>query len=311
MSGVESVAVIVFGHARPVHLENLLCSLFNNEEAAGLPVYVRIDGPRNGSEKSLTNQSARVAERYVGRDRVSTSETNHGLKISLVQGISEVLASYEQVIVLEDDLILSRYFLRFMLDGLSMYGANPAVASIHGYVLPNVSVANESFFLRGADCWGWATWREAWEQYREDATGLLNELREQNMEYDFSFGGVSPHLRLLESASEGFSQSWAILWHASTYLQGRLTLYPGTSLVSNQGHEGSGTHSVITSAYDSAVASAPLRIVRQPVEVSAEAWRGYSQFYKWRKKTKRRDHIALRLRTYRLRALRRLGLDVK
>jgi len=40
----------------------------------------------------------------------------------------------------------------------------------------------------------------------------------------------------------GHNDSWAIRWHAACFLADRLTLYPGKSLVTNTGVDGSGTH---------------------------------------------------------------------
>ena len=50
------------------------------------------------------------------------------------------------MIVLEDDLISNKYFLRYMNENLEYYKKNSEVASIHGYVYPLEKKFEEQFF---------------------------------------------------------------------------------------------------------------------------------------------------------------------
>ena len=81
--------------------------------------------------------------------------------------------------MLEDDLVTSRYFLKYMNEALNHYAHDERVASVHGYVYPVNDPLPETFFLRGADCWGWATWRRGWECFNADGQYLLDELKRQ------------------------------------------------------------------------------------------------------------------------------------
>ena len=49
---------------------------------------------------------------------------------------------------------------------------NKQVASIHGYIYP-IDGLPETFFIRGADCWGWATWKRAWNIFEADGQKLF------------------------------------------------------------------------------------------------------------------------------------------
>jgi len=293
MKTKTGTAVVVFGFVRAEHIERLLSSLYKNSEASGLPVFVKIDGGRTDEEKMLTAQVAEAASLYVPRANVTVAKFNRGVRRAIVEGVSEVLETYDSVIVLEDDLVVSQFFLRFMLEGISRYSKDSRVASIHGYLLPGTAVATGPFFLRGADCWGWATWKSAWTGYRGDAGQLLADLKSRGLEHEFTFGGNSPHLRLLQLAAEGQIDSWAICWHASTFLRNQYTLYPGESLVMNHGHDGSGTHTPRSASYDTPIATAPISIANPVVSTSKAGWSNYSCFYRKKsRKRKRRDMIA-------------------
>ena len=57
----------------------------------------------------------------------------------------------------------------------------------------------ETFFLRGADCWGWGTWARAWQHFRADGAALLMELRARRLTRIFDFGGAFRYTQMLEA----------------------------------------------------------------------------------------------------------------
>ncbi|MFT3670014.1 MAG: hypothetical protein QM795_15915 [Pseudoxanthomonas sp.] len=177
-----------------------------------------------------------------------------------------MLDHHEQIIVMEDDLVTSKYFLQYMNDGLDVYANEPRVASVHGWCFPH-SVQNppETFFLRGADCWGWGTWRRAWQYFEPDSGLLLKRLTAAGLGTAFDVGNRYPYMRMLLDQYEGRVNSWAIRWHASTFLENMYTLNPGRSLVHNIGIDSSGTHCGTTHKFDVPLATAPIRVERQPV----------------------------------------------
>jgi hypothetical protein len=169
------------------------------------------------------------------------------------------------VIVLEDDLLLSRYFLSFMNEGLKVYETAQNVASIHGYTYPLNIPLPETFFLRGADCWGWGTWSRAWQQFEPDGAVLLEQLTNSGQGFEFDSNGTAPNMQMLKNQIAGRINSWAIRWHAATFLKNMYTLYPGQSLVRNIGLDGSGTHKDELLTFDTDLAQAPIKV--SPTEI--------------------------------------------
>ena len=115
-------------------------------------------------DSSSVNQVRDFISKIKGFQSVTVyrSKTNKGLSRSVIDGVTEVLKRFDRCIVIEDDLVLSPHFLSFMRDGLSKYSDDSRVASIHGYTYPTDSVLPTNFFMKGADCWGWGTWKRAW-----------------------------------------------------------------------------------------------------------------------------------------------------
>ena len=131
-----------------------------------------------------------------------------------------------------------------MNTGLSLYENETDVASIHSYFYPvnRINQLQNYFFLKGADCWGWATWRDRWDLFENDPNELLNKINSKNFSNEFSLEKRAGFYNMLKDTSKGKIDSWAIRWHASMYLQNKLTLYPKVSFIHNIGNDGSGTH---------------------------------------------------------------------
>jgi hypothetical protein len=280
MTVVASLApILVFAYMRPAHLAKTIESLRLNPEAVASNLYVYCDAAKRARDLDAVNAVRAYADRIEGFASVQVVKRgrNLGLAASIIDGVSCITASHGRTIVVEDDLVVSPHFLRFMNDGLDRYADEPRVASIHGYCYPTGQTLPETFFLRGADCWGWATWSRAWSHFVADGSRLRAALLARKLVRDFDLDGAYPFFRMLEHQIAGRNDSWAIRWHASCFLDDMLTLYPGRSLVHNIGNDGSGTHSGVTSAFAQAVATEPVPVMAQAIEPSIEARRAFVQ----------------------------------
>ncbi len=154
------------------------------------------------------------------------------------------------------------------------------MASIHGYIYSVGEKLPETFFLRGADCWGWATWSRAWSHFEGNASKLLHQLHAQNLTDEFNLDGAYDYCELLAMQTKGTVSSWAVCWHASAFLKGMLTLYPGRSLVQNIGTDGSGTHCGREDRFDVALQSSKISLVRLPICENKLARQAVAKFLK-------------------------------
>lgn len=246
--------IVVFGFNRPVHLRQTLAALSENFGAEESDLIIFIDGPRDTNDETLIQACVEVSNDFVHRFRsfkLVQGPSNQGLAKSIISGISEVLEKYPTIIVVEDDLVTSPYFLDFINRGLDRFAEDPEVASIHGFVTPFKKPLSEPFFMRGADCWGWGTWRDRWQLFNPNGQELLDQLESRELLKEFDLGGAYPFSGMLKDQIAGKNNSWAIRWHASMFLQDKLTLYPARTYVVNIGFDGSGTHTGHTSIYES------------------------------------------------------------
>ena len=274
--------ISLFVYNRLDHTRRTVDSLRANAYAAQSDLYVFADAARD--ERDAENVEA-VREFVRGIDgfkslTVIEKDRNYGLAASIIGGVTDVLRRHDRVIVMEDDLVTSPFFLRYMNEALEHYANDERVASIHGYVYPTNLPLPETFFLRGADCWGWATWRRGWALFNPDGSALLAELYATNSTREFDFDGAFQYTGMLRDQIAGANNSWAIRWYASAFLRNKLTLYPGRSLVVNIGTDASGTHCGSTDTFDVESSTSPIRIGGIPVEDSAQGRAAFTEFGK-------------------------------
>jgi hypothetical protein len=172
-----------------------------------------------------------------------------------------------------------------MNEALDRFASDERVISIHGYVYPVQQTLPEAFFLPGADCWGWATWRRGWDIFNADGQALLDELKRRGLRKEFDFNGAYAYSTMLEGQIEGLNNSWAVRWYASAFLAGKLTLYPGRSLVHNIGNDGSGTHRGDGTSHNATLSATPINLGGLEVTPSALGQDAFESFFRMSRET--------------------------
>lgn len=244
--------IALFVYNRPEHTRKTVEALLKNELANQSKLIVFSDGPRDDRDARQVKQVREYIGTLEGFESVSmiARESNRGLANSIISGVTATLAEYDRIIVLEDDMVTSPQFLRYMNNSLGLYENDEAVVSIHGYIYPVKESLPDYFFLKGADCWGWATWRRGWKIFDPDGKKLYEELKKKSLLKEFDFGNAYPYTEMLLKQIAGKNNSWAIRWYASAFIREKLTLYPGKSYVQNIGNDASGTHSRVTNQFE-------------------------------------------------------------
>lgn len=239
---MQYAPIALFTYSRADHTQRAVESLLQNAEAAASDLFIFSDGPKTEEKRAAVEENRRYIHSVTGFKSVTIieREKNWGLANSLIAGITEVISQYGKVIVVEDDLILSPYFLKFMNDGLEKYENEDKVSSITGFVPPVNQQLPNTYFLHYFHCWGWATWKRSWDLLITDSKFLLRKLRFRKNEFDIE--GSMGNYGILYCHKVGLVDSWYIRLYASFFLAEKLTLFPGFSLVSNGGLDSTGVH---------------------------------------------------------------------
>lgn len=274
--------VTLFVYNRPDHTRRTVEALKKNILANESDLIVYSDAPKSEAQAANVQEVRKYIREIEGFKSLTVIErdTNFGLARSIIDGVTATVNKYRRIVVLEDDMVTSPYFLTYMNEALEKYADDDRVVSIHGYVYPVVQTLPEAFLLPGADCWGWATWSRGWACFNADGQFLLDELKRRKLIRSFDFNGAYPFSKMLEGQIKGTNDSWAVRWYASAFLAGKLTLYPGRSLVHNIGNDNSGTHCGESAGLDAQLSNTPINFSNICIEPSQEGRQAFEGFFR-------------------------------
>lgn len=240
--------IVLFVYNRPWHTRKTLESLEANDLSKESELFIYADGPKENAtseqlEKIKETRSLIREKNWCGKINIIEREKNMGLANSVITGVSEIINKFGKVIVLEDDLLLSKNFLRYMNDALNLYEKNDKVMQVSGYMFPvEISVKEDAFFLPFTTSWGWGTWKRVWDKFDETGGGFEILKKDRDLRRKFNLDSSYPYFKMLKFQQKGKVDSWAIRFYLSVFLKNGLTLYPKKTLVNNIGFDGSGVH---------------------------------------------------------------------
>jgi hypothetical protein len=274
--------IAVFVYNRLDHARRTIEALKRNLLAEDSDLIIFSDAPKSEAQTEAVQEVRKYISEIDGFKTVTIveREANLGLAHSIIDGVTTIVNKYGRIIVLEDDMVTSPYFLTYMNEALEKYADDEHVVSIHGYVYPVGQLLPEAFFLQGADCWGWATWIRGWTCFNSDGQFLLHELKRRKLINAFDYNGAYPFSKMLEGQIKGTNDSWAVRWHASAFLAGKLTLYPGRSLVYNIGNDNSGTHCGESADFGINLSSTQISLKNINSEPSQQGRQAFEEFFR-------------------------------
>lgn len=275
--------IVLFVYNRPWHTLQTLESLKNNELSNESELFIYADGPKyNASVEDLEKikETREIVRKnnWCGKVHIIESSYNRGLANSVINGVTEVINKYGKIIVLEDDLVTSKGFLRYMNDALNFYKNERRVMHISGYMFPLKCNLPETFFYNSTSCWGWGTWKDSWDLINLNSKDLLEKIHQKGNLDDFDFKKTFGFIQQLEHNVNGKLETWAIKWHSSVYLADGFSLHPNCSLVNNIGHDLTGANCVKTTRYDWDKLADEIKVKSIPIEESLIVRKGMIEF---------------------------------
>lgn len=236
--------IVLFVYNRLDHTQRTLESLKLNILAKQSELFIFSDAPKNEKSKQSVNEVRKYINSLDGFKNIHIIEQkdNQGLAKSIISGVSKVVNKYGKVIVVEDDLVSSPYFLNFMNDALDKYENEKKVWHVSGWNYPmNFVTEDDVYFYRVMNCWGWATWADKWNSFEKNTNKLTNEFSKQDIKR-FNLDGYNNLWKQVKLNKSGKINTWAIYWYATIFQNDGLCLNPIKSYVRNIGLDGTGEH---------------------------------------------------------------------
>lgn len=240
--------IVVFAFNRPDHLRRTLRALAANDLAAESRLTIFCDGPRSDAETQKTKAVRNVAKSAQGFASVSLveREKNFGCAASVIDGLTRMFEKYEQLIVIEDDILTSPYTLRFLNAGLNFYSEDKRIFNIAAWSPPITKIqipADYSYDIYAVprfNCCGWASWRDRFEGIDWKISDYHAFRRSSQQRKAFNAGGadMSP---MLDAQMAGSIDSWAIRADYWRFKNGQLGVNPVRAYTTNIGMD-CGTH---------------------------------------------------------------------
>lgn len=219
-----------------------------NELAEESELYIFSDGPKYQQDVPKVEEVRSYIEEYRSRSlfkklTVIKAEQNKGLANSVIDGVTDVIRKYGKVIVLEDDCVTTRDFLRYMNGALDFYEKKEQIWSVSGYTssLPTLkNYPKDIYLLYRGSSWGWGTWNDRWETVDWNVSDYKSFRFNIKKRKKLARGG-NDLPSMLKAQMNGKIDSWAIRWCYAQSMQDKLTIYPTVSYLCNEGYE-NGAH---------------------------------------------------------------------
>lgn len=251
---MELAPICLFTYNRLEETKQTIAALKKNNLAAESELFIFSDAGKNKNAQEKVLKVRAYLKTISGFKKIEIVEApeNKGLANSIITGVTQVVNTYGKVIVLEDDLITTPNFLDFMNKALFFYKQNEKIYSISGYSmdLPSLKNYSKDYYLGyRASSWGWATWKEKWQDVDWDVKDYNTFKSSFLMKKKFNRGG-SDLSRMLKNQMNGKIDSWAIRWCYHQFKKDMFTVFAAKSKVSSIGFGADATHTKDTKRFD-------------------------------------------------------------
>ena len=242
--GNKLAPIVLFVYNRLDHTKKTVEALQKNQLASESMLFIYSDAGKDENDALKVREVREYIKTINSFKKVHILERdkNAGLAQSIIYGVSEIINNYGKIIVLEDDLITSPHFLKYMNEALEFYKNQKKVWHISGWNYPiDTSRLDDVFLWRCMSCWGWATWSDRWKHYEKNVDKTLKSFSKKEIEY-INLEKYENYWSQVIANKEKKINTWAIFWYTTIIKHKGLCLNPAHSLVINIGNDGSGEH---------------------------------------------------------------------
>ena len=262
--------VVIIGYNRPDLMKRVLVELKRQSVEHLLVV---LDGPKPTVEDHIKCGEVKSLIEMIDwpkRKDVCISESNMGLRRRVVTGLNWAFTLVEEAIVLEDDCVPSMSFLKFCSHCLERYKEDTRVWTICGQNLQKGrSIGTASYYMSSyAHCWGWATWKDRWEQNTFTSGDWRRRVRQTpSWKERFRWDERIFWQDIFYNVEMGRIHSWAYQWQACIWMNNGNSITPNVNLVMNVGFAANGTNTVDSRSELSRMPTGCIERIADPAEL--------------------------------------------
>ena len=239
--------IIFFVYNRATHLKETIKSLKKNKLYKNYNIVIFGDGPKNRSDVLKIQKVKLEVKNIKGfkSKRMFFSLKNKGLAKSIIDGINKVfkMKNVNSVIVLEDDLNFSKYFLDYMSKALHSYNDLKNIGSVSAYSFfkKDPKYKNDLYLSPRHSSWGWGTWKNQWKKFIWEKNWVKDKYNNKKIREKINIGGKDLSIMLKQQIDHKID-SWSIIFDLNCSVNNLYCICPKKSLVENTGLDNSGIH---------------------------------------------------------------------
>ena len=219
---------------------------------APLKLYIAADGPRDnreGEEEKIKTIREYVLNSIDWDCEVKTlfREKNLGCRKAVSMAITWFFENEEMGIILEDDCLPTLSFFSYCEELLNKYKDDTRIYHIAGYnPLTYTKIKYSYYFARIQHCWGWASWRRAWEKYSFDINDFIeqkkiNKIFTRKADRNYWINNFKDNV-IDHNMEKQKINAWGYQWTYAIMNNNGICINPSRNLITNIGFGVDATH---------------------------------------------------------------------
>jgi hypothetical protein len=239
-----NLPILVIAYKRPALLQNLLQIILQNNFGQ---IYVFCDGAAGNKDQELVQQTKKIilTFRKSNNCKILFEENNLGCGKGVKKALDWFFSENESGIILEDDILPTSDFFKFMDNNLKKYSNNASIASVTGFCpWPNfVDLGTPSLRSKYFSMWGWGTWARVWKNYKLDVDDELEAQWSQAIRRVCNSDNENEFWQnVLKKVKSREIDTWDYQFFFQSWTHNQLHIRPAKNLVQNTGFGDEATH---------------------------------------------------------------------
>lgn len=243
----RSIIIGVFCYNRAAKLKTCIEALLKNPECASMDIVFFSDGYKKEADKQGIMEVRAYIDSLTGFRNVIKHyrDRNYSTGPNFQTGLTFLSENYDEFIVVEDDLVVSPNYIKYLMDGLDFYRKDKSVFCITAYVFPitkEKTYPYDTIVYKRFCSYGWAGWADRFDTVIWDKDQLQHMMdtspgfkKRMNAEgYDL--------VRMLKKQISGVISTWDVQLQAHVAENQLKVIYPVLSKVSNIGFDEESTN---------------------------------------------------------------------
>ena len=243
------VPILLMTYRRPDNTKRILDIIKNFNKGN---IFVFNDGLKFLAHKDNHKKTRNVILNFKKKNNINIifSKKNLTQKYNLPFAISKVFKKFDRVIILEDDCIPNKSFFKFCNLLLERYKDDNRISQISGNNFLNYKKFKRRnddsyFFSNFTSSWGWATWKNRWENSYDSEISLWPKIKKEKWLSDIFNNKKSVEFwsKAFDRRFKNLDDDWDRPWTFANLINNRLSIFPNKNLICNIGDDNSALHS--------------------------------------------------------------------